>query len=255
MQLWTVEHVKTLLPAVAVMLFAAWILHRYLGDKRWEIRMIPFHILTAAIVLLEIGKQVTSLRIGYDLYHLPFHFCSMFIFMMPVMSLYRGKRQEAVRGITAALFCATSLLTLIYPSLIYGAADIQSFFTRFLSFHTVAFHNIVLFGFILILALRLHTPEVKTEQKSMVLFMVCFCVISATMAQVLKTNFNNFYSCNIAPLETLRQNMQAAMGYGATQAIYILIVTVLDILFVFGSYWLYIGLRKLTAGKQMHTVS
>lgn len=249
MELWTKEHAVTLLPTVAIMILLAWVLQKCIGDKEWKVRMIPFHVVSAAIVLLEIGKQVMSAIHGYDLYHLPFHFCSLFIFMLPVMSLYRGKNQTVVRGITAALCTSVFLLMMIYPALIYSANDISAFFSSYFSFHTVVFHSLVVFAFILIVTLRLHTPAQRGEQKGVIVYIVCFCVVSATMAQLLKTNYNNFYSCNIAPLEALRQSIQGSLGYGATQAIYILIVTVLDILFVLGSYWLYRGLRRLISGK------
>lgn len=250
MQLWTPEHTKTLLPAAVVMLIITLILRLTIGNKSHRVRMIPFQILTAVIVLLEIGKQVMSLRAGYDLYHLPFHFCSLFIFMLPAMALWRGKHQQTVYAITAAICTATTLLMLIYPALIYSDGNVREFFTDFFSFHTVAFHNIVVLQCMLIIGLRLHEPEGKRESKAVVLFIICFCVVSATMAQVLKTNFNNFYSCNVPPLEALRLQIQGSLGYGLTQALYVVIVTVLDILFVLGSYWLYRGLRKLLAGKE-----
>ena len=52
------------------------------------------------------------------------------------------------------------------------------------------------------------------------------------MAQLLQTNFNNFYSCNIPPLEELRLSLQGALGYGLTQLLYVLIVSLLDLLVV-----------------------
>ena len=249
MELWTSEHAKTLLPAVAVMILIAAILRMTLGKKDPKIRMIPFQIISCILFLLEIGKQVLSLMNGYDLYCLPFHFCSLFIFMMPLMAFYNGKHKAAVTAITASICTATTLLTLIYPCLIYGAGDITNFFGNYFSFHTVVFHNIVIFGCILILALDLHTPQPK-ETKAIILFIIGFCVVSATMAQLLQTNFNNFYSCNIPPLEALRQTLQGSLGYSITQALYIIIVTVLDILFVFGSYWLYRLLRSFVTKKE-----
>ena len=177
MQLWTPEHSRTLLPAVAVMVLAAVILRFAIGKKAHNIRMIPFRILTAILILLEIGKQVQSLRLGYDLYHLPFHFCSLFIFMLPSMALWRGKHSQTVYGITAALCTATALLTLIYPNLIYSAWDVNHFYDNYFAFHTVAFHNIVIFQCILIIALYLHEPAEKGESWSCVLFTVCFCVV------------------------------------------------------------------------------
>ena len=250
MELWTREHAVTLLPTIAVMLLLAVVLRTALKGKSWEVRMIPLHILSAMLVLLEVGKQAVSLYRGYDLYHLPFHFCSLFIFMLPMMSLYRGKHVHTIGGITAALCGAVTVMMLGYPSLIYSAVDVRQFFSDYLSFHTVMFHSIVVFAFILIIALQLHTPNPGGEQKGVTIYMLCFCAISATMAQLLQTNFNNFYSCNIAPLETLRLSLQGVLGYGITQVLYVLIVTVLDVFFVLGTYWLYCGLRSLQIHKR-----
>lgn len=253
MELWTHEHAVTLIPAVAVMLLLAATLRYFLGNKPLHIRMIPIQMIAVLLILLEAGKQFVSLRNGYDLYHLPFHFCSLFVFMLPIMAFYKGKHQQKVFAITASLCTSVLLLMLVYPSLIYSADNIRLFFKGFLDMHTVAFHNLVILAAILIPALRLHTPQ-PGERKPILLFMLCFCVISATMAQLLETNFNNFYSCNVPPLETLRQNVQGILGYGVTQGLYILIVTVLDLLFVQGCYWLYRGLRCLCAGKQTVSV-
>lgn len=250
MELWSAEHAKTLLPAVAVMLIIAAVLRKTIGNKDIKIRMIPFQIIACILLALEVGKQVLSAAEGYDLYHLPFHFCSLFIFMMPLMAFYKGKHKTAVTAVTSAICTATTLLTMVYPCLIYSASDITNFFSDYFSFHTVVFHNIVIFGFILILALNLHTPAGKGENKTIILFTIGFCIVSATMAQLLKTNFNNFYSCNIPPLEALRVSLQSTLGYGVTQALYIVIVTVLDILFVFGSYRLYRLLRSITVKKE-----
>lgn len=250
MELWTATHAKTLIPAVIIMLILAIVLRKLLGKKDLKIRMIPFQIVACLILALEIGKQGLSLYEGYDLYHLPFHFCSLFIFMTPIMAFYKGKHRTAVTAITSAISMATTLLTLVYPCLIYSADNVSNFFSSYFDFHTVAFHNLVILGLILILALDLHTPAPKGETKPIILFIICFCIISATMAQLLQTNFNNFYSCNIPPLENLRISLQGTLGYGVTQGLYIAIVTVLDICFVFSSYWLYRLLRAITTKKE-----
>lgn len=239
MQLWTREHAMTLLPAVAAMLLIGGILRIVLGKKPLRVRMIPFQILAGILFLLEIGKQVCSVIRGYDLYHIPLHFCSLFIFMLPAMALYRGKHQQAVRTVTVSICTATTLLTLIYPSLIYSAWDIENFFKDYFGFHTVVFHNIVIFETVLCLALDLWQPEGKGSLKSITVFMMGFCVVSASMAQLLKTNYNNFYSCNVAPLEAIRLNLQGSLGYVPTQILYVAIVAVLNLLFVAGSYGLY----------------
>ena len=249
MILWTWEHFITMVPTAVVMIILSLILRKVLIHKRREARMIPLQVIAVILVALEIGKQIVSISRGYDLYHLLFHFCSIIVFVVPAMAFYRGKHQQAVSAIASAWITAVFLLTSIYPVLIYSADNIRNFFHSYLDFHTVAFHNLVIFAFFLLIALDLYTPLAKTETRKVLLFTVVFCVISAVMAQLLETNFNNFYSCNIPPLENLRISMQGILGYWITQILYIFIVTVLDILFVQMSYWLIRGVSRLVQRK------
>ena len=193
MVLWTPTHVQTLLPAIIAMLVIAVVLRLTIGKKDRKIRMIPFQIFACVLVLLEIGKQGLSLYRGYDLYNLPFHFCSILIFMPAIMSFYRGKHEKTISCITTAVLAAVFILTAVYPDLIYSAQAVREFTTNFFSFHTVAFHNLAMLLFLLIPALDLHEPAPKGEPKKVLLFILGFCVISASMAHLLQTNFNNFY--------------------------------------------------------------
>ncbi len=235
-----------MLPALAVMILVGAALRLAIGNKSMKVRMIPFQILACVAFLLEVGKQIVSLQRGYDLYHLPFHFCSIFIFALPFTAFYKGKYMSRVRAVTAALCGSVTLLMLIYPNLIYSAGNIMAFFTDYLSLHTVLFHNIVMFEFVLMVALRLHAPEEKGEQKAAILFTVGFCVVSAAMAHLLKTNYANFYKCNIPVFETLRLAVCDALGVVAAQLFYVSIVSILTVLFVWGTYWFYRLVRRVT---------
>jgi len=249
MQLWTATHAKTLLPALLVMIVIGIILRLTIGKKSLKIRMIPLQIVAVLLVILEIGKQYVSFTRGYDLYHIPLHYCSLFIFAVPAMAFYTGKPAPKVRAIGAAFCAAMAVLLLIYPVLIYGDWNIRGFFKDYLDMHTVAFHNLVLFAFVLILALDLHTPAGKGEQKYPVWATVVFCVISATAANAMQVNFANFYQCNIPPLEAVRVAVQNAAGYVIAQILYVCIVSALTVLFTWGAYWLHRLLRKRTAIK------
>lgn len=234
MELWTEQHMKTLLPSLAVMILLGLFLRQILGNKSFKIKIIPIQIIAILLVSLEIGKQFTSFQRGYDLYHIPLHFCSLFIFMLPAMAFYRGKYAQAISIITTALCASVFCLMLIYPNLIYSAGNIEYFFVDFLDFHTVAFHNLVMLAFVLILALDLQTPAQSGGNKAITIFMLGFCAVSSTMAQILKTNYANFYTCNIPVLEEVRISVRAILGTVVTQIIYILILTVLNIGFVLG---------------------
>lgn len=255
MQLWTPEHARTLPPALLVMAVITLVLRHFLKDRDWKTRMIPFQILTCLLLLLEVGKQSLSFARGYDLYHIPLHFCSLFLFVYPVMAFYRGKHQQAVGGIAAAISAAVFLLMLIYPNLIYSPGNVSNYFRDFFDFHTVSFHNLVMLGFLLIPGLELHRPARKGEVRHVIWFMVGFSCVAAGMAQLLKTNFANFYSCNIPIFETLRTTVQPVIGYGFTQLIYVLCVALLQTLFTVGAYYLYRFLQRLMVGERRKVAS
>ena len=244
MELWTKQHAVTLLPSVAAMIVLTLLLRRWLGDKTHKIRMIPIQIIAVVLLVLEAGKQGYSLYHGYDLYCLPFHFCSLFIFMLPAMAFYRGKYAQQVYAVTAALCASVFALMLIYPNLIYGSWNVDNYFKGYMDFHTVTFHNLVMLAFLLIPALRLHEPQPKGEVKAVLWFTVGFCVVSASMAHLLKTNYANYYTCNIPVLETVRLAAQEAVGALPAKLLYIAIVSALNVVFVYGSYWLYRLVRK-----------
>ena len=85
MELWSPNHVKTLLPSFIIMIILGIILRIFLGKKSEKIRMIPFQICTVILLVLEVIKQVKSFADGYDLYHIPLHFCSLFLYLLPAM--------------------------------------------------------------------------------------------------------------------------------------------------------------------------
>ncbi len=249
MELWSPAHIKTLLPALVVMLILSIILRLLLGKKDIKIRMIPVQIIAVLLLALEIGKQAVSFSRGYDLYHIPLHFCSLLLFTLPAMVFYKGKYADRVRAVGAATCGAIFWLTAIYPCLIYSAGNIEGFFTNFLDAHTVIFHNLAMLAFILMVALDLHTPAPKGEHKTIVLFLTAFCVIAAIASQLLETNYAGFYHCNVPIVEEIRLSLQPILGYWPTQLIYIAGLTAVHYGFVIGFYCLYKAIRRLLTRK------
>jgi hypothetical protein len=248
-ELWTAAHARTILPALVVMLGLSVLLRKLLKNKPLKTRMLPVRIIALVLVLLEVGKQAFSFARGYDLYHIPLHICSLFVFVIPAMAFYRGKHCHSVRAVAAALCTAVFALMMIYPNLIYSAGNIENFLKGYLDFHTVAFHNLIMLLFMLLLALDLHGTE-RGQGRAVVGFTTGYCVVAATMAHVLKTNYANFYQCNIPPLETLRLNVAEVLGTVPTQFLYALIVSVLTVSFILGSYQLYRVLNRINAWKK-----
>jgi hypothetical protein len=142
---------------------------------------------------------------------------------------------------------------LIYPNLIYPSGSVQSFTTSFMSFHTVVFHLLVMLAAVLILTLGLYAPMGKHEIKAVFWFIVVFCAVSASMAHILKTNYANFYVCNIPILEQLRQTIAAAVGAVPAKLFYIVVVTLVNVVFVYGAQLICRLLYKLTRKPQTIT--
>lgn len=245
MELWTKEHFWQLVPSVIVMIIIALVLNKFIGNKPLKIRMIPFQILAVLLFISEIGKQVISFSRGYNLYHIPLHVCSLFIPLIPLMAFYNGKHREAVRTITCSVTMALMMFMAIYPNLIYGSWNITNFFNDYFDFHTVFYHNVVIFEFILIIVLRLHHIGQGKHVRNMALLGVGFSAVAGTMSQILKTNYANFYTCNIGPINDFVNTIKDALGYTVGQTIYVIILGILHVLFFIGCYYLYRAIDKL----------
>lgn len=245
MELWTKEHFWQLVPSVIVMIIIALVLNKFIGNKPLKIRMIPFQILAVLLFISEIGKQVISFSRGYNLYHIPLHVCSLFIPLIPLMAFYNGKHREAVRTVTCSVTMALMMFMAIYPNLIYGSWNITNFFNDYFDFHTVFYHNVVIFEFILIIVLRLHHIGEGKHVRNMALLGVGFSAVAGTMSQILKTNYANFYTCNIGPINDFVNTIKDALGYTVGQTIYVIILGILHVLFFIGCYYLYRAIDKL----------
>ena len=245
MQLWTYEHFISYVPAFIVIVAASVAMRHFLVKSEHK-SLLPLQIIGVLLILLEIGKQIASFGDnGYNLYSIPLHYCSLLLFFIPASAFWRGKYTHAVRTLAAAFGSALFLFMAVYPALIYSSWNVENAFSDFLSFHTIAFHVFAVFAFVVIVMLDLQTPNIKRDLPVVILGTGIYCVVAAIMAQVLKTNFNNFYTCNIGPLESVRLSVIESLGYFLGQTFYVLIVIVLNIIFTALAYLFYVGLCKL----------
>lgn len=133
---------------------------------------------------------------------------------------------------------------IVYPDMIYSAGNIRDYFKTYSDFHTVTFHTLVCFVFVLIIALKLYDFDTKRDMKIIPIWFTIFCVISATMAQILKTNYNSFYDCNIDAIETIRVNLISQIGWWG-QLIFVICIYIVNIMFAFACYWIVRGVITL----------
>lgn len=245
MEFWTLEHFLAIVPAFIVGLIIAILLRKFLINKPLYIRMIPFQVCTGLLLFLEVLKQIDSFEeTGYRLYSIPLHVCSLFLFLFPLMSFYKGKHSDLINTFACTVSGALTIFMVVLPTIIFSADNVKYWDKDFMSLHTVFFHNLVLFMFVLILALELHTPQKKSYLKEILIGAGIYSVIAALFSQLLKTNFSNFYECNIGPLKDLVDSIKASLGYGAGQAIYVFVLILLHIGFFILSYYVYRLVQK-----------
>ena len=244
MGLWTMTHLYQLTITILVFLGISILAAKTLGKCRTQIKYIPLQIIAVILLVLEVMKQINAAKSGtYDLYALPFHYCSLFLYILPLHAFYHGKYSHITD--TAAFACLASLFfdMLIMPANIYSDGNIKNCFRVFESldyfsdFHTVIFHNLVLLYFMLTVALRLYKIDTKHDMKIMTVFLAIYVIIAAILSYTLKVNFHNLYQCNIGFIENVRLAVVDAIGVFGT-ILYVVLLFILTILFAYASYFL-----------------
>ena len=245
MGLWSIKHAVTVIPAFLIMPAVALILRRLLLHSTFEVRMLPIKIISVLLIALELGKQICSLIIGYNLYHLPLHFCSIFIYVLPFMAFYRGKRQGYIRSIATSTMTVLFFGMLIMPAVIYSEVSIDAFFTNYLDFHTVLFHNLVIFALFITLALNLHKPEGSfTELLCIAIFGLAFAAASAFAAHALNTNFSNFLGSTVPFINVALEFVSKKIGNVLTAVIYNVVLICLHAAVLVGASYVFIFAAK-----------
>ena len=255
MGLWTLTHLYQILPTFLIFAVIAFIAAKTLGKCKSQIKYRPLQIIAVILLVLEVMKQINAAKGGsYDLYALPFHYCSLFLYLLPFHAFYRGRYSHITDA--AAFGCLASLFLdmLIMPQVIYSADSIKNVFDSFSNFHTVIFHNLVVLYFMLTVALKLYEMNTKHDLKVMGVFLAVYVTVAATLSYSLKVNFHNLYRCNIPFVEEIRLVAVDALGVLGT-VLYVCILFVLTILFAYAAYFLTLLVVRCIerAGKQKAT--
>ena len=242
MELWTFEHFLAIVPAFVICLIVSLVLRKFLINKPRHIRMIPFQIATVILLIAEVIKQIVSFGYNgefYRLYSLPFHVCSLFLFLLPLMAFYKGKGSDLINTLACTICGALTIFMVVIPTMLYPAHEVTGWYTDYLYFHTVFFHNWVLFIFMLILTLNLHERIKKHYVVEILLFGLGYSVVAVTFSYLLQTNFSNFYSCNLGPVKDLVDSISASAGETFGTIFYVSVLMCLHVGFFIGSYYVY----------------
>lgn len=245
MGLWTWTHFYQIIPTFIIFAIISGVSAIFMNKCKKSIRYIPLQVIAVVLLILEVMKQIKSVDANgvYNLYSLPFHYCSLFLFLLPIHSFYHGKYSRFTDA--AAFGCLASLMLdmLLMPAVIYGEGNILNYpkffgnYDYFMDFHTVTFHNLVVLYFMLTIAYKLYEFNTKRDMAVMGVFLAVYVVIAATLSYTLKVNFHNLYQCNIEFVEEFRQSVIQATGiFGII--LYVCIMFVLTIVFAYASYFL-----------------
>lgn len=261
MVFWSKMHLITLLPTMIIMIGVSILISYLLRKKSQKIKIIPLQVLSAIAIGLEIAKQIIGIVDGYDTYWLPFHFSSIFLFSSVVVCFFTYNKTNWFARFSNSYF--STYLTMmfvfmaVYPEIIYSGETITNFSANFLNAHTIIYHNIVVFAFFLMIGLNFYEKKTKFGLMSAVLGSFSYGIVGGTMATILKTNYNSFYFCQVAPIEQIRQSLVNSLGFGG-QIIYVMMILAATIFFsivCYGVFRLIVWLKELIFKQKNQLIS
>ena len=151
---WTKMHLYTWVPSFVIMVVITLFLAKWLKRKDYHLKMLPIRIVAVVLVIMEIIKQVISIKRGYDLFHLPLHFCSMFVFLLPLFAFYSGKYKNHVKLVTIVSSMMLLMFMTIATNVIYNDSYIVEFFVDFFdNLHWINHLSMRIFGIFLVIFL------------------------------------------------------------------------------------------------------
>ncbi|OHE41779.1 MAG: hypothetical protein A2Y16_03360 [Tenericutes bacterium GWF2_57_13] len=205
-----------------MMIVFALFLRLVIGAKETRIRNIPFVVIAASLVFLELIKQYRDFVPGpYGLYSIPLHFSSVFLLLFPLAHFTSGAFSRTMRPIAGIASGMTTIGMLFFPMTVFGDAA-NGYFTDFGSFHTVTYHYAIVLYFILFVALEMHEPETKKDALRLFTMITIYAAIAGPLANIIEVNFMSFLFCSFPPIEAVRLALGEAIGPFFAQSLYVL---------------------------------
>lgn len=256
MGLWTTTHLYQILPTFLIFAVLSALAARLLKNCKQSLKYLPLKVIAVILLVLEVAKQIYSIGSdgSYNLYSLPFHYCSLFLYLLPFHAFYHGKHSHITDAASFSCLASLMLDMLLMPAVIYSDGNIKNFFGSFGDFHTVAFHNLVVLYFMLTVALKLYELRPKHDLKVVGIFLAAYVTVAAILSYSLKVNFHNLYKCNIGFIENVRLAVVEKLGVFGT-LLYVCILFVLTILFAYAAYFLArLVIRGIDKVRKLKTV-
>lgn len=216
---------KILPPVLLLIIVVAITLALLLKDKSKRVRSIPTALIAIALLFIEVIKQRWNIRGEFNYYHLPLHYCSLFVILIPLGELCGSFGDRVFRPVATYLSFTVAVGMYLFPQSILGGAC-ENFGVTFYGTHSFIFHHLVVLYFALVLFLDLYKPSVRDIAKVGTLGII-YILIAIPAAYIFDENYCNFLTSTLDELEAYRlENGQLA--YTAVISVFLTLGTMIS---------------------------
>lgn len=241
---WSRGDVEVLPVATFAIIFLAVVFGLVLRNKSEKVRSLPLKGLAILIVLLEVCKQIYyNVYEPFTYYVLPLHFCSTFIWRMPLAQFTRGKVQRFFKPMPFCYSLIVIALIYAYPRVLLGNST-SNVFGSFHNTHTIMFHHVMVAYFAFSVAVKDYIPR-KNDWIPLVSGVAFYALYAVPVAYILNVNYVNILKSDFPPFEKIR----LSAGQVAYNALLFVVATG-AILAIWGGYWLICFLVKKQKSKK-----
>ena len=204
---WTYADKRVLPIALLLVIDLTLAIYLIFRKKSDKIKNIPLIVITAIMLIMEVAKQSISIKQGYNLWHVPLHFCSLFIYWFPLMAFLKDGKVKRF-GTTMSFASAMSVFLCFYlsPGGILGTNNTANIFTNFFAFHTFVYHHLIFLYLFVGLSLNMFKLN-KYCFAHVVIGISLYGVVALSFAYILNTNYCNLLVSIIDFVEEWRQNI------------------------------------------------
>lgn len=199
---WTKDEALIVPIGLVIIIFLSVIINFCLRNKSEKVKRIPLLIITIIILILEVIKQIYNLVIGYNLWKLPLHFCSIFLFVFSFASFGKGTLRKIGDVISLSGGFAVLVAFLISPRNIIGNAC-ENVFANFDQFHTFTYHFLVFFYLFILISSNLVQAKFS-DIKYIITTVLGYAIIAIVAGYSLNVNFCSVLHNNYSFLEAIR---------------------------------------------------
>ena len=197
------EFDKRVLPLVLLAIFLVSVVLALVLRRRSErVRSIPTAIIALAILFNEIVKQRWNLLGEFNAFYLPFHYCSLFLIVIPLAELCGRRMAHVFRPIGACMAFIVTVAMYVSPYGIIGNAS-ETFGTDFYRTSTFIFHHLIVTYLMLVIMLRLCKPRLRDAALVGAIGAV-YAGVALKASYHFEANYCNLLESNISFMESFR---------------------------------------------------